>query len=181
MPAAAPSPRRLFFALWPDARQRAALVESIAPLQQVSGRPVPPGNLHVTLAFLGNVAADRIADLEAGVAALAWPTLELAFDRAVVWHKARLLCLEASRPPAALIAAVARLHEALGEAGFNIEHRTFRPHITVVRNLPPSPGALPDRDLQPPFVWASQGIALVESSQQRGGSIYTVLKHWPGP
>ena len=45
---------RLFFALWPDDALRTALAAATAPaIAQVAGQVVPPGNLHVTLAFLG--------------------------------------------------------------------------------------------------------------------------------
>src|SRR5205807_403857 len=58
--------RRLFFALWPDAGQRAALVHATRKAVRSSGgRPVPEESLHVTLAFLGSVPERRVAELQA--------------------------------------------------------------------------------------------------------------------
>ncbi len=57
---------RLFFALWPDPPTRTALAMLVDGLPLVGGRRVPAENLHLTLAFLGNVdegaaAAARVA------------------------------------------------------------------------------------------------------------------------
>ena len=59
-------PLRIFFALWPDAGARDAL-SALArdTAAQTGGRAPSAGNLHLTLAFLGDVAAARIAALHA--------------------------------------------------------------------------------------------------------------------
>src|ERR1700724_2954341 len=47
--------QRLFFALWPDAATSnalAALAQQVAA--ESGGRPTAPGNVHLTLAFLGD-------------------------------------------------------------------------------------------------------------------------------
>jgi RNA 2',3'-cyclic 3'-phosphodiesterase len=173
------TPLRLFFALWPDEALRQALAGWLKPLIPADiGRPVPAQNLHVTLAFLGNVEPERVAVLESLAGTLEWPAVDVVFDRTAYWPKARLLCLEAATPPDALLAAVARLHESLREAGFEIERRPFRAHITLVRNLPGPPE--PGEGLQgvPEFVWPVRGVALVASTSAPGGSQYRVLRQW---
>ncbi len=173
------TPLRLFFALWPDEALRRALADRVQPLLPADlGRPVPPQNLHVTLAFLGNVAPDRIPLLEGLAEKLAWPAVDVVFDRLGVWPKARLLCLEAATPPEALIAAVAQLHDSLREAGFEIERRPFRMHITLVRNMPGNPIAGEGLRVTPEIVWPVRGMALVASTSAPGGSQYSVLRQW---
>ena len=56
--------KRLFFALWPDDRQREQLRDVINSVAKtVEGRPVDRGNWHVTLAFIGDFPEERVPDL----------------------------------------------------------------------------------------------------------------------
>ena len=53
--------KRLFFALWPDHRQRERLRDVISPVAKtVEGRAVDRRNWHVTLAFIGRFPESRI-------------------------------------------------------------------------------------------------------------------------
>lgn len=138
---------------------------------------MPADNLHVTLAFLGNVQEDQLPALRTVASAFAWPEADLVFDRLAWWPKARLLCLEASVLPPTLIAAVDAFHEELRRAGFKVERRPFRAHITVARNVAAWPQDAPARPI-PPFQWALQGVALVASTPTPGGSVYQVVERY---
>jgi 2'-5' RNA ligase len=77
----APRPLRLFFALWPDDRVRAALAVLAAELAaSCGGRATAPDNLHATLAFLGNVPAARLPEFERMAASLHGRRFELRLD-----------------------------------------------------------------------------------------------------
>lgn len=174
-----PASHRLFFALWPDDEQRAALVSVIQSLGPVpAGRPVPAGNLHVTLAFLGNVAPERVPLLREAARARVWPGDALVFDRLAWWPKARLLCLEASALPSAFVASVTAFHEDLRQGGFSIERRPFRAHITLARGVSRVPGDDARPRPVPPFTWPVQGLALVTSMPTPEGSVYRVLEQF---
>jgi 2'-5' RNA ligase len=109
-----PGARRLFFALWPDAGLRARAAAALQRLTAAdTGRPLRPDQLHVTLAFLGAVAADRVPLALAAGAGLQVGSLELEFDRVEYWPGPRLLCLTASAPPPRLLDLVADLQRAL--------------------------------------------------------------------
>jgi RNA 2',3'-cyclic 3'-phosphodiesterase len=90
--------RRLFFALWPTARQQASMANATREaLLAGGGRPVPEGNLHVTLAFLGSVSESRMGELSAiarrgSSSAGAVHPFDLSFERLEVWKKAQVLC-----------------------------------------------------------------------------------------
>ena len=72
-----PATRKLFYALWPGAAER----EALAALQQgIAGRLTPRDKLHLTLAFLGHVPAERVPALLAIRDALAVPPLRLVVD-----------------------------------------------------------------------------------------------------
>lgn len=170
--------RRLFFALWPDDAQRAALgavIQAMCPA--LPGRPVPAANLHVTLAFLGNVATGQLPSLRDLAAARTWPAAELLFDRLAWWPRARLLCLEARSLPAVVASTVAAFHEDLRQAGFKVERRPFRAHVTVARNVPAPPVEAAGEPIAP-FVWPLRGMALVESTPTPEGSLYRVVERF---
>ena len=68
--------KRLFFALWPEDSTRAELTAAMRRLQpEVTARWVMPENLHMTLAFLGDVETD---DLE-GVGAAVVSYIDISF------------------------------------------------------------------------------------------------------
>lgn len=167
--------RRLFLALWPDAGQRAALATAAAAVcQGVTGRPVPAKNLHVTLAFLGSVATDRVARVEEAAAGLSAKAFDLHLDRAGCWRRTGILWLGASNTPSALERLVKGLWQALGPHGFRSDHRDFRPHVTIARRC--------KRAIANPFEpvdWPVRDFALLESITGQRGARYTVIGRWP--
>jgi RNA 2',3'-cyclic 3'-phosphodiesterase len=99
-----------------------------------AGRVVPPGNLHVTLAFLGGRPAAElpsiVAVLEREAAAAGVPSLELAGYRET--RSVGMLTLRDETGAAAELAG--RLHEALAALGvYRPEARPWLPHVTVLR------------------------------------------------
>lgn len=167
--------RRLFLALWPDEEQRRQLVGMQERVTDQGGRPVGASNLHVTIAFLGNVAASREEELQRIAADWSRLQADLAFTRFAHWPKARLICLEAPEPPRVFLDAVSRLHEELRAAGFAVEDRPFRAHVTLIRNVArlDKPVGLPA--IHHPFIWPVGSLSLVASTPAPGGSIYSVL------
>ena len=177
---AAPA-RRLFFALWPDETQRRALEHAAAKaVRHSGGRPVPAPNLHVTLAFLGSVAAARIPDLQrmareqAGRLAHDAPAT-LTFARLVHWKEPQILCaLAAEESPTARGLALA-LQEAAAALGLSPDRKPFQAHVTLARKVV-RPGAL----LQlRPVVWRFEAFALIDSRTEPSGPVYSVIDSYP--
>src|SRR5260221_189689 len=104
---------RLFFAVWPDgetAKRLAGLARELA--ETAGGKPVPVAKIHLTIAFLGSVAADRAASArEAGAAVRAAP-FDLDLDRLGSFRGARVAWAGCEGAPHGL----ARLHESLGSS-----------------------------------------------------------------
>jgi 2'-5' RNA ligase len=98
------------------------------------GRPVVPGNLHVTLAFLGSRPSVELPEI-AGVlrAAAAGATgLRLRVDGYRETRSVGMLTLEDEGGAATAVAE--RLHESLEELGvYRREARSWLPHVTVLR------------------------------------------------
>ena len=91
MRGAAAHSMRLFFALWPGDACRAALARAAAPaILAIDGTPVPPRNLHVTLAFLGVVPGRNFAGLVQIGGHGPWPDVALKFGSIEFWAKPRV-------------------------------------------------------------------------------------------
>ncbi|MDD5248560.1 MAG: RNA 2',3'-cyclic phosphodiesterase [Rhodocyclaceae bacterium] len=172
----AESDRRLFFALWPPAGVAGRLHEAaLAAHAACGGRPMRRETLHVTLAFLGAVAATRVAAAEVAAAAVAARPFILELDRLACWKHNRIVwagCADVAPPLAGL---ATNLAQALRDAGFVLETRPFAVHATLVRNAncmkPPPPLAAPIR-------WPVADFALVESHAESAGSRYEVVRRW---
>lgn len=91
-------------------------------------------NLHLTLAFLGEVAEDRVYDVKCAMDAIDCPALELSFDRVGSFLRGAenlfwLGALENSR----LIEMRKELICQLRKRGFQPDAKQFRPHVTLAR------------------------------------------------
>ncbi len=120
---------RLFVALpLPEAvcAPLARLAEA-APL----GRAVAEENLHLTLAFLGEVARGELPALDSALSAVSVPPVCLCFHEVVALggKQARVVALTASGPEA----LQGRIVAALRAAGFALPRRRFRAHVTLLR------------------------------------------------
>ena len=127
--------KRLFFALWPDARQRDRLRDIINSVAKtVEGRSVDRRNWHVTLSFIGPFPAHRVPYLLERASDIAVEPFRLNFDRLEFWPRPRVASLCAATVPPELQALVDALNGVLRDLGLHPEERAYRPHITVVRN-----------------------------------------------
>lgn len=164
--------KRLFFALWPDDRQRERLRNTLSPVARgLEGDPVLRGNWHVTLAFVGAFPAARLPELAAAAARIAVLPFRLRFDRVEYWPRPRLGVLLAPAVPAELERLVAALNEALAAAGVAVDERPFRPHVTFLKRARPFETAR----IGQPLDTAWERFELIESVPGPGGSNYRVL------
>ena len=165
--------RRLFFALWPDHRQRERLrdvINSVA--KSVEGQPVDRRNWHVTLAFIGAFPEHRVPFLLERAAKIQVEPFRLNFDRLEYWPRPRVASLTAATVPAELQALVDALNSVLRDAGIEPEERVYRPHITVVRR---ARAFTTERLAQRTSTdWSS--FELMESVSGPGGVSYVPLK-----
>ena len=167
---------RLFFALWPaDAARQATATSYRERIAQSGGRAVPPGNLHLTLEFLGAVQRTRLESLRSLGTALARPATPLVLDELRWWRAVGALVAVASVPPPGLLAVQAELRERLVGEGFAIDARPFRPHVTLARRVTAAPPLSP----APAVAWPVAELALIETLQAPGGSRYVALARWP--
>jgi len=127
--------RRVFFALWPDDRQRDRLrdvINSVA--KSVEGKAVDRRSWHITLAYLGEIPVTQLPDLLSRAAEISVDPFRLSFDRLEFWPRPKIACMVGTTVPSELEALIARLHSLIQDFGVAPEDRTYRPHITVVKN-----------------------------------------------
>lgn len=143
--------------------------------RRVHGRPVPAENLHLTLAFIGDIARSRLPTLFDVGASLHGEAMTLQLDRLGGFRRAGVAWLGASRPPHELGTFAVALARALAAAGVPCDERPFHPHMTIVRRCRVSP------DEQPigPYAWAIDEFGLLQSETGAAGARYRSLAKWP--
>lgn len=168
--------RRLFFALWPDDPLRARLRRAVRPAVQLAGgRPVLPADLHLTLAFLGQVPESRLDDVLTAGASVSMPPIRLELDRFGCFPRAGVFWLGPERTPAALTDFVVALWHSLEPLGL-MGRGVFRAHVTLCRKVRRAP-ALP---APWPVVWLAREFVLAESlTVPERRRHYRVLERFP--
>ncbi len=130
---------RTFIALNLPSRERQRIHRAVRGLRE-EGLPVrwvEPVNLHLTLKFLGEIRAERLADVEAALArvAAATPPFTLAlegFGAFPTLRRPRVIWMGAQATPE-LRCLKQDLEWALADCGFEAETRAFHPHLTLGR------------------------------------------------
>jgi 2'-5' RNA ligase len=168
MHADTPDSLQLFYALWPDDATRAALQQLQATLP---GNQTPYGNLHLTLAFLGQQPAGLLPVLQAVPARLSRLDITLVLDRIGYFTQKRIAWAGMHQVPDTLSMMQRQLTQMLQQQNVAFDNPSvFKPHVTLARNAP----APPDIPFEP-IRWRADQVVLVQSSAQSGGVFYRVL------
>ena len=92
--------KRLFFALWPDARQRERLRDFIGPAaKEIEGRAVDRREWHVTLAYIGDLDVRFIPELMESARAIPFEPFRLRLDRLEFWPRPKMAAVVPPRVP----------------------------------------------------------------------------------
>lgn len=162
---------RLFFAL----PLPGALVRRLATWRDelaIAGRPVAPGDLHLTLTFLGNQPHSNLELLMRIAAELRGRPFRLSLDQLSCW-RGGLLHLTPRQVPDELVTLQQRLQQALLMAGLPADTRPYRPHLTLARH-----SRLPVQAEPCAFAWQVKRFALLASQQEATGNRYHTLGEW---
>jgi 2'-5' RNA ligase len=163
----------LFFALWPDEAARQALGALARDVALAAGgKPVPEEKIHLTLAFLGEIAADRRPEVTRAADDTRGAAFSLGLDRVGAFRRARVAWAGTSKAPQPLLELQGALAARLAERGFALEEREFAPHLTLARKIarPLTPASIP------PI--AMEGTALTLVLSETGTGRYTTLESW---
>lgn len=158
------------------------VTERLAALQAgLSGwRLSPERNLHVTLAFFGEIDQQQAADVDAALGGIAAPGFDIWLDGVDVFGAPKpRIAYAAVRPDPALSLLRDKIRQAGRAAGIDLTSERYVPHVTLGRG-----GARADQRLTR---WLEGGAAflagparirsfqLFRSDLGRGGPIYTEL------
>jgi len=169
-------PARLFFALVPSSAVRAAFGDlSRTVARRSRGRAVSSEHLHLTLAFLGDVPVAALPALQRVGAGMPRAGATLVFDTLGAWRASGVAWVAPSLVPPSIVALHAALAAALAGAGFVLDARAFRPHVTLARRcVQPQPRARCE-----PVHWPADRLCLVGSELGPAGPVYRELGAWP--
>ena len=141
------------------------------------GNFIPKDNFHITLHFLGNVLPSDLIYIQSAMDAVKdLPAPELAVTQFAMLRASDIVCAKLRQS-----AELLTLHDTLGEKleanGFEVEHRAYRPHVTLIRKkdfgLPFSEVTKSVKVYNMPFY--ADGVVLYESVFGEQGVTYKEL------
>ncbi len=123
---------RAFVALSIEKEAIAALIRLQSSLP--TGNAVPEDNLHLTLAYLGDVSEDVLGTLHDLLQSARLPCAEVTFQGLGTFAEMeRGLTFAAVTPTEPLSALQSKVAQLARSAGVELPRRRFRPHVTLTR------------------------------------------------
>ena len=165
---------RLFFALWPDNAVRRQLASLQRQLPKKAGRPVPAGNLHITLHFLGAQSDEAMSCVREAARSVIAGTFGIQLDIFGYFRKAGIFWLGCRDTPEELNHLYRSLGDALIPCKYEPEARPYRPHITLLRKNHSPIVPFPEASIS----WQVEDFVLVESVSTPEGVRYEVLERY---
>jgi 2'-5' RNA ligase len=167
---------RCFVALWPDdaARERLAAIARERQRRYPRARAMRAENLHLTLAFIGELEEARAAKVAAALDALAFDSFAWTLDAVGAFERARVMW--AAGPDCAPLAVLAqRVRLLLDELRVPYDRKAFIAHVTLLRDLTRDDARRAAAPIAPPVVWRADRPQLLQSVQRKGRLCYERL------
>ena len=161
---------RCFIAAWPTDETRMALERLTSGLKsRVSdGRAMQARNLHLTLAFIGELDPARAESLVHDCDDLAAQPCDWMIDTLGSFPRARVVWAGGPLNPQ-IAACAARARARLDQHGIPFDRKAFVPHVTLFRDVRRFEGAGP---LVEPVSWRSAHVALYAAARDASGPVY---------
>jgi RNA 2',3'-cyclic 3'-phosphodiesterase len=141
----------------------------------VGGRVTRVDSVHLTLAFLGDVADTRVTELLSPPPAIATERFVLEIDRIGVWHRNGIGWVAPSVTPESLAELQGRLSDWLESIGLPLEQRAFKAHLTLLRKATGKVDTVPIESIR----WPVDEYALIESIAGESGTRYETRGRFP--
>lgn len=164
---------KLFFALWPNAAECAALGAWQPALRELCGGDIMLSDtLHATLVFLGEVAVHRLGALRLAAQETPFRSFDLCLSSARYWGHNHIVYASPDAVPAALSRFVQDLQGNLRKRSFHFDARPYQPHVTLIRHGGWKEEVFPP---MPPVCWQVRDFVLVRSLGAGRGARYEIL------
>ena len=163
---------RLFAAIELSDEMKKAITKTMHELKKkgVGGSYVPMANLHLTLAFLGEI--DDPGSVKDALGTISFKPFRLAF--ADLGSFGNLIWIGA-KGNQGLSSAARVVREALDHAGIEYDRKKFKPHITIVRRASGNwKGIAP-----PKGDMMVKKISLMKTTFKDGRPVYTEIGSFP--
>lgn len=165
---------RCFFALWPDDEVRGQLAQLGKDYLPKQARPMRPDNLHITLAFLGNIPPGSLDCFDKAASGISFSPFELIINELGYFPRPRVFWAGATETPEVLKTLYQDLNDAVQACGFEPDNRPFVPHVTLARHCPfVRPPALATT-----ITWPVNRFVLVQSHTYPEGVEYEVIREF---
>lgn len=166
---------RLFIAINFDEETKKNILSVQGHLKEKGrGRFTSPQNLHLTLAFLGDVDEGDVPKVMAAMDEVNVPALGLSFDRIGCFRRDEELWWIGLKETPELMRLQRDLIASLRAAGLRPDVKPFRPHITLARDM--HVGQVdPQELLQVPFSTTADNISLMRSNYPARKIEYTEI------
>lgn len=135
-------------------------------------KAVPWQNYHITLAFLGQVKVEDIDPMVERVAEIQKSEHTLMFNRLGFWSRPKAFWLGVEHCPESLSDYAHHVASVGVKFGYRIQHRTYQPHITLMRGVK---SELPAPLVAPAFIITTDNLTLFESVSTNKGVRYQPL------
>jgi len=171
------STRRLFFGIGlPPTIQQEIIAWRATNFAAEAGRPLAAANLHLTLAFLGEISAEKATAISQLAGRIRQPSFTLHIDDAGHWPRPGVVWLGPRQSPRGLVQLAELLRSQAARSGCYQSPQPFHPHISLLRNAT-RPLAMPPRN----FHWQFDvtEFALWQSTFSQGRTRYHIVESWP--
>lgn len=168
--------QRLFFGLTlPDSIKQQIIRWRADHFPVEAGYPVAAEGLYLTLAYLGDVSADKADALMQLADRIRQPGFTLTLDDAGHWPRSGTVWLGPHRAPRGLLQLADILRSQAARSGCYQSPLPFHPHVTLLRQAT-QPVRLPARDFGWPLPVGR--FVLFQSHFSRGRTRIKEIKGW---
>ncbi|WP_145554316.1 RNA 2',3'-cyclic phosphodiesterase [Yersinia canariae] len=169
--------KRLFFALsLPDTVQQNIVQWRADNFPSEAGRPIAAANLHLTLAFLGEVSLAKAQILQQQAGRISQSGFNVTLDDIGHWPSSGVVWLGCKNPPRGLLQLAQLLRSQAARSGCHQTPLPFHPHVTLFRGAI-RPVTIPAKTTNESF--RADHFSLYESVYARGRTRYNIVQSWP--
>jgi 2'-5' RNA ligase len=161
---------RCFVAAWPDHATRQSLEQLLATLraQVPAARPMQARNLHLTLAFIGELDSAAATRLAPSIDDLMLQPLDWTVD-CLGWFPRARVAWAGGPTNLVLEASVSAVRAQLDALGVVYDRKAFVAHVTLFRDVRAFACSGP---LAEPIPWRTEHIALYAAARDERGPVY---------